>query len=428
MTEDFLHYIWRYGLFYPLSTTTLENVEVINAGKQNRDSGPDFFNAMIKLEDTLMAGNVEIHINASDWYKHGHHCNKAYDSVILQLVLNADTEVRRLSGAIIPTAEIRFDKRLFDNYSQLLDNEYWIPCEPLIAGADINVTGEWLALQSFRRLEEKVMIVGNVLCHNKNDWQESFYQQLARNFGFRLNGWAFEMLARSLPFRLLLRHRDNLFQLEAMLFGQAGMLEGKGEDAYFRTLQQEWCFLKRKYSLKSHENHLWKFLRLRPANFPTIRIAQFASFIHQAPGLFAFLMEIRDLKEMAAIFNISASEYWDNHYVFSKTSRLQVKKMGKFAILSIIINTIVPFLYFYGKHRQMPAITTRAVNFLKELPPESNSIIGKWRALGVNAGNAFISQALLQQKNEFCSYKRCLNCGIGNFFIKSTCKEGDFAG
>jgi hypothetical protein len=422
MTENFLQYIWKYGLYYPLSANPGKRIEVINPGLANRDSGPDFFNAMVRIEETVMAGNVEIHINSSDWYRHGHHLNKAYDSVILQLVLNADAEVKRINGEIIPTAEVRFERRLFDNYRQLLDNEYWIPCEPLIRYADMGMIKEWLHIQLFKRLEQKARIMGSVLFSNDNDWQESFYQQLARNFGFRLNGCTFEMLARSLPFKLLLRHRDSLFQLEALLFGQAGMLEFEARDDYSRSLIKEYRFLRLKYNLKPVENHLWKFLRLRPAGFPTVRIAQFASLIHQNPGLFAFAIDLQDLKMMNIFHTISASGYWDNHYVFDKPSVSRRKSLGKPAVLSIIINTIVPFLYFYGKHRQIDDLKVRAVDFLKEIPPENNSIIRKWKAMGICPDNAFTSQALLQQKNEYCSYKRCLDCGIGNYLITKNMK------
>ncbi len=307
MTEEFLHYLWRCGLYSSLSASPGENIEVIDRGKPNYDSGPDFFNAMIRLGDTMLAGNIEIHINASDWYRHNHHIDKAYDNVILQIVLNNDTDVMRNSVEVIPTAELRFDNKLYDNYKQLLDNEYWIPCESFIRDVDFRKMEEWLVYQSFNRLEQKAAAFGSALYNNHNDWQESFYQQLARNFGFNLNGSAFEILARSLPFRLLLRHRDNPFQLEALLFGQAGMLESLPGDEYYSALRREYQFLKRKYNLNPGGKHLWKFLRLRPANFPTIRIAQFASFLHLTPGFFRSFIEIDELDELKGFFNVSAS-------------------------------------------------------------------------------------------------------------------------
>jgi hypothetical protein len=417
MTEEFLHYIWRCNLFHPVSAGSSE-IEVLNTGEPNPDSGPDFFNAMIRIDGTLLAGNVEIHINSSDWYRHGHHANRAYDNVILQLVVNNDAEVRRTNGELLPTAQIRFDNRLLENYRELIDNHYWIPCAPFISIADRDVVESWLSLQALWRLEQRRHLIQEVLWYNKNDWQESFYQILARNFGFRLNGGAFEMLARSLPYRLVLRHRDSLFQVEAMLFGQAGLLCGDAGDDYFAELKREHHFLAKKYNLRPVEKHLWKFLRMRPANFPTIRIAQFASFLHRNTGMFAKIIETDGLDEILASLDVSASGYWDNHYVFGKPSSQRVKTLGRLSRNSIIINTIVPLVYFYGKYRGMPDLSDRAVRFLKEMPAESNSITRKWESVGISAGDAFTSQALIQQKNEVCDFKKCLDCRIGHNIIK----------
>ncbi len=418
MTEEFLHYIWRCNLFYPLNSGTCE-IEVMNTGEPNPDSGPDFFNAMVRLDGTLLAGNVEMHINSSDWYRHGHHTNRAYDNVILQLVLNQDAVARRTNGEIVPTATIRFDRRLYENYRELIESQYWIPCEPFISIADINTVSKWLDIMAIRRLEQKVRHMEEVLCYNQNDWQESFYQLLARSFGFRLNGWAFEMLARSIPYRLILKHRNNLFQLEAMLFGQSGLINGEEADDYSRDLNREHRFLLRKYSLKPLEKHIWKFLRLRPANFPTVRIAQLASFLHRNTGMFATILETGEPGKIELLFRVSASGYWDNHYVFGRPSSKKVKSLGRFAINSIIINTVVPLIYFYGRYRKIPGLTGRALDFLKKLPAEVNSITGKWNSIGICARNAYTTQALLQQKNELCAFKKCLNCAIGNYIIKN---------
>jgi hypothetical protein len=418
MTEEFLHYIWRCNLFHPVSAGSY-SIEVLNTGEPNPDSGPDFFNALIRIDGALLAGNVEIHINSSDWYRHGHHTDKAYDNVILQLVVNNDAIVRRTTGEILPTAEIRFDTTLLDNYRELIDNHHWIPCAPFISLADRNIVESWLDTRALWRLEQRHRLMQEIMWYNKNDWQESFYQLLARNFGFRLNGGAFEMLARSLPYRLVLRHRDNLFHLEAMLFGQAGFLCGETTaDDYYRELKSEHRFLAKKYNLRPVEKYLWKFLRMRPANFPTVRIAQFASFLHRNTGMFAKIIETAELDEVLALFNISASGYWDHHYMFGRPSSRRVKTLGRIARNSIIINTIVPLLHFYGKHRRLPDLSARAIRFLKELPAESNAITRKWNSIGISAGNAFTSQALIQQKNEFCDFRKCLDCKIGNNVIK----------
>ena len=419
MSEDFLHYIWRCGLFDRRSLRDNDGnaIEVLRCGELNGNAGPDFFNAMIRAGGTVLAGNVEIHINSSDWYRHGHHKDRAYDTVILQVVLNRDAEVRRTCGSIIPTAVLSYDERLQDNYRRLLSNESWIVCKHLTDRIDPLLIRQWLDNLALARLEEKAKMIREIRHYNNNCWEETFYQQLARNFGFRLNGAVFEMLARSLPYKYLLRHRDNLFQLEALLFGQSGMLDDDGGDRYFLTLKKEYSFLKIKYGLKPLAKHLWRFLRLRPSNFPTIRLAQFASFVHYKSSLFSEVLDSIDLKSLSDIFRISASEYWENHFLFGRPSGRSVKRLGVFAIRSVIINTVVPILYFYGKQRQIAEYGRRATGFLIKLPPENNSIIRKWGEMGIRAENAFNSQALLHLNNEFCLHRRCLDCSIGSKIV-----------
>ncbi len=419
MTEDFLHYIWRYGLFAPLKSDVDNSakIEVLDPGRANTNAGPDFFNAMIKIGDTLFAGNVELHLNSADWYRHGHHLDKAYDNVILQIVLRRDKTVRRTNGEIIPTAEVSFDIKLLQNYRELLGNEAWIPCQPFIKSITEAVAAEWISVLAVRRLEQKALLLGRSLQLNRNDREESFYQQLARNFGFNINGGAFEMLARSLPYRILRKHRDSLFQLEALLFGQAGLLGPDAGDEYFEGMKKEYMFLRRKYSLVPLERHLWRFLRLRPANFPTLRIAQFASLLHRKQALFSVVIETVDIRALTGIFMISASGYWDTHFTFGKTSERQVKRTGEFAVQSILINAVVPTLFFYGRQKGLGVYNKRAISFLKALPPEKNSITSGWEELGIRVCNAFESQALLQLKKEYCSYKRCLECDTGRRII-----------
>jgi hypothetical protein len=392
MTEEFLHYIWRSALFYPLSVKSQagETIEVLKTGEPNTNSGPDFFNAIIRMGDTILAGNIEIHVNSSDWFRHGHHVDKAYDNVILQVVLNHDMEVRRTNGEIIPTAVIGFEKKLIDNFRQLARAEFWIPCEPFFPGVNPVDVNKWLEYQADCRLKQKALIVGNNLHLNHNNLEETFYQQLAHNFGFSLNGSVFELLAKSLPYRIILKHSDNLFQIEAMLFGQAGMLASESGDGYYEALKKEYFFLRKKYDLKPLEKHLWKFLRLRPSNFPTIRIAQFASFLHETPSPFSVVLEKEKIKEMTDIFRVSASGYWNTHFVFNKPSCNQKKAAGTMAIYSIIVNTVVPVLYFYGWHRSINKYMQRALDFLRELPAENNSVISRWRAFGIEPANAFI--------------------------------------
>lgn len=419
MKENFLQYIWKYQLLENkyLTTDKGDKIEVIRPGEINRDAGPDFFNSRIKINETTWAGNIEVHINSSDWYRHGHNKNNAYDNVVLQVVKNNDKKVFRSNGEEIPTLELNIDNKYINSYDLLLKNEFWIPCQDQIKKIDKFIVGFWLEHLMIERLENKSNTILEILKHNKNNWEETFYQFIAKNFGFRLNSLSFEMLAKSLPLSALAKHKNNLLQLEAMLFGQAGFLNEKIEDGYYIELCKEYQFLKNKFSLKPLDKHVWKFLRLRPVNFPTIRIAQFASFIHNSSALFSKIIEAESLKEIEQLFIIQASEYWDNHYNFGKESAKRKKKFGKTAFNTIMINTIIPFLFVYGKSKDNQLFMDKAIRLMEELPVEKNHIINKWKEIGIEAIDARQSQALLQLKNVYCNSKKCLECQIGNQII-----------
>ncbi len=420
MKEDFLHFIWKQSLYDKsnLIADNGENIEVLNPGEQNHDAGPDFFNARIKSDNTIWVGNVEIHVRSSDWMRHKHDTDKAYDNVILQVVADHDTPVYRTNGQQIPTVELAFNPTIYTNYLHLLKNQEWIPCESSIFKVDPFHLKHWLQGVLVERLEDKSREISSMLQHQKHDWDETFYQQLARNFGFKKNAQPFELLAKSLPYKYLAKHRNNLLQVEAMLFGQAGMLNDLiSEDEYYSSLKKEYTFLKEKFSLKPLGGHLWKFLRLRPSNFPTLRIAQFGMLIHQSERLFSRLILCKNLKEIHALFAIAASSYWDDHYLFHKRTKKKKKLLGEDAVNVLIINTIVPFLFLYGVEKNLPEYKERALEFLDQIPPEKNSIVSKWDALGVKADNAFYSQALLQLTGKYCKFKRCLDCTVGRKII-----------
>ncbi|MCK4638130.1 MAG: DUF2851 family protein, partial [Bacteroidales bacterium] len=351
MTEEFLYYIWMFRLFdKDISTTSGESINILKSGERNTDSGPDFFNAKIKIGDTIWAGNVEIHINSSDWYKHNHQENNAFDNIILHIVYKNDAIIKRKNSEIIPTIELKekFDKKLYYRYKSFMTNKYWIPCQKLIGNVDEFHLNNWLERLLIERLEHKAKTIESTLKLNKNNWEQTFYQYLARNFGFNTNAEPFELLAKSLPVNHLAKHKNNQFQIESLLFGQAGLLETDFKDEYPNNLKNEYNFLKKKFSLKSVDGFLWKFLRLRPSNFPTIRIAQFANLIYKSSGLFSKIIEIKNIKEVYSLFNITTSEYWDTHYIFDKPSAKRKKSFGNNALNLIIINTIVPFLFVYG--------------------------------------------------------------------------------
>ncbi|MGC9374744.1 MAG: DUF2851 family protein [Bacteroidales bacterium] len=421
MKEEFLHYLWKYTLFNTsnLRTQTNEKVEVINPGLHNMDAGPDFFNAKIKIGETTWAGNVEIHLKSSDWYHHQHHTDKAYDNVILQVVHQYDKDVYLSNNSLVPTMEIQFDEILLKNYEKLIDSESWIACEKDLHTVDNFLIQKWLEALMIDRLEDKVLRIKQELKQTQNNWEETFYRHLARNFGFKLNAEPFGLLARSLPLKVLAKHKNNLMQIEALILGQAGFLNEETGDDYYLKLKHEYQFLTRKFQLKPIAKHLWKFLRSRPGNFPTVRLAQFAALIFQSKSLFSKIVNEQDVRNIKHILKAKPSEYWETHYHFNKKSIKKTKTLGQSAIQILIINTVVPFLFVYGKHTGKEEFCDRALRLLSQIKPENNSIISNWKRLGLKPENAFESQALIQLKNKYCTFKKCLQCPIGNYIIKN---------
>jgi len=424
MTEEFLHHIWKFRLFNQLNlqSTAGETIEIVKVGNPNFDAGPDFFNAKLKIGNTLWAGNVEIHINASDWKKHLHQHDKAYDNIILHVVYNADELVYRTSGEKIPTIALRekIEKNIFQNYLNLKSNNDWVPCEKQINSVPELIINNTLDRLLLERLERKSTSITASLKINNNNWEETFYQHLARNFGFKTNSEPFELLAKSLPSIFLAKHKSSLLQIEALLFGQAGLLDEHFEDKYLLALQNEYVFLKKKLKLHSIDAHLWKFLRLRPVNFPTIRIAQFSNLIFNSTHLFSKIIETEKYDDLKKLLNVEVSPYWQNHYVFDKSSTFKTKHLGEDSVNNIVINTIVPFLFVYGKHKDEVQYVERGLKFLEQTSGENNSIINKWEALKLPVKTAYSTQALLQLKNEYCNHKKCLSCNIGNYLLKNS--------
>ncbi len=422
MTEEFLHYIWKYRLLDPeLRTASGEPVTILHPGEHNKDGGPDFFNARVKINGTTWAGNVEIHVKASGWYKHKHQNDPSYDNVILHTVYENDVVVTRQSDEKIATLVMKghFPGYIYERYQDFQENINWIPCQAVIGGVDPFILEQWIPALAVERLEEKIFQLQTSLGESKFDWDETFYRNLSRSFGFRINAQPFELLARSLSWKLLQKHRDNLFQLEALLFGQAGMLEQDFSEEYPRLLKQEYRFLKEKYNLQGVQGSLWKFLRLRPSNFPAIRIAQLACLIHHAKNLFRSMLESRDPREMADLFNVQASGYWDTHFIFGKWSVPKPKLLGIASIRLLIINLVSPFLFLYGEVKALPLYKEKGLAFLELLPPESNADISRWTEMGIPAPDALHTQALLQLKSHYCDKKRCLECRVGNKLLIS---------
>lgn len=422
--EDFLHYVWKFRLFEHagLQTTEGEDIEVFSAGVHNSDSGPDFHTARIRIGETVWAGNVEVHIASSHWQKHGHAADGSYSNVILHVVYKDDNPLILSDGRHVPTLELqnRIPGELYARYHSLVfNNQAVIPCAANIGSVDGITLQNWLTRVLIERLERRSVEVIATLDINRGDWEETFYQFLAANFGFKTNAVPFEMLAKSIPQITLARHKNSPIQIEALIFGQAGFLSGEYKDEYPRKLKSEYEFLQKKYKLVPVEVHLWKFMRLRPQNFPTIRLAQFSSLIVHSNHLFSKVLEIKEAKALRDLFaGAKVNSYWETHYRFDVESAPEEKIMGAKSIDILLLNTIVLFLFSYGKHNQVQHYISRSLKLLENLPGESNNIITEFANLGVKISTAFESQALLELKNSYCNYKKCLECGVGNKILK----------
>jgi len=421
MTEDFLYYLWQYRLINrDLKTTQGEAVTLIDMGQRNEGSGPDFFNARIKIADTEWAGNVEMHTKASDWMRHGHENDANYDSVILHVVYECDMMIRNATDEEIPCLELkgRIDEKLYFRYRSLIASREWIACAPQLNAVPDLILYSWLDRLLAERLERKSDYIEDFLTASKGNWETAFYYALARNFGFKVNAEPFEQLARSIPLEVLAKNRDSLFKIEALLFGQSGMLNSRLKDAYSQRLIAEYSFLQKKYQLEPIAGYQWKFMRLRPGNFPSIRIAQFAQLIYKSTHLLSKIVATEKLSTLKDFFELEASKYWDEHYSFGKKSKKKTKKMGVSSFDLILINTLVPFLFVYANHQKNEELRERALNFISQTKAEQNSIIKRFKETGITANNAAQSQALLTLKNDYCKYLKCLDCAIGNRLIR----------
>ncbi len=419
MKEDFLHYIWRHELFEKkIITDTNEEVEVLSPGQQNHDAGPDFTNARIRINGTIWAGNVEIHTNSANWNIHNHHKDPAYNNVILHIVNQAGKQCYLQNGELVPTAVLHYNQELYENYKTILSSNKEIPCQKDISLADGLIVRLWLDSLCIDRIESKTNQIEEVLQYTNNNWEEAFYIILARNFGFKTNALPFELLAKSIPLKILGKYSSNLNQLEAILFGQAGFLQENHDCDYHNALKKEYIYLKKIHQLNPLEKHLWKFLRLRPSNFPTIRIAQFANLVNKSKHLFSKTIEANNLNDLTKLYNCNTSEYWETHYNFNKESVKKIKHLGKSATYGLFINTVIPFIFIYGKNRMKPELTDKALQFLGQIPPENNSIIRKWKEIGFEIKSAAESQALIHLTNNYCISKNCLYCQIGNEIIR----------
>ncbi|HPD64462.1 MAG TPA: DUF2851 family protein [Bacteroidia bacterium] len=419
MKEELLQFVWKYQLFEKRSMQTTEDepIEVVFPGIHNQDAGPDFLEAKIRIGDKLWAGNVEIHLKSSDWNRHGHQHDPAYQNIILHVVYEDDEPNVFLT---IPKflLKYRIPDHLKRNYQALMISAEKIPCHEMISSVDRMTIYSWLQRMTAERFEVRNDYIINLL-NKTSDWHESFYVAVARSFGYRVNADAFEKLALLTPQKLIARHKNNLLQVEALLFGQAGMLDENFSDDYPNRLKAEYQFLQAKYQLKGMKKSEWKFARLRPADFPTIRIAQFSMLLHKVSSLFSAIIEANKDKDLKDFFHTEVSSYWLNHYQFDHQSESKKRKrLGISTINRIVINAVIPFLFSYGKQKDESLLTSKAFQLLENLPAEKNSILGYWEAIGLKNDHAADSQALLHLKKHYCDQKKCLSCSIGTTLMQ----------
>lgn len=417
MTERLLQYIWQLQYFNGnnLLTEEGETLEVIKPGTLNNNQGPDFTDAKIKIDKTVWAGSIEIHIHSSDWKNHKHSGDKNYKNVILHVVWKNDAELNLPFSTFV--LQDKVPKLLLNRYDELMNTESFIPCEKNIHLINTLTWQGWKDRLLVERLQAKASVIFDYLHKTNNHWEEAFWWLLAKNFGIKLNSIAFEKIAQSISINILAKHKGQIHQMEALLFGQAGLLEGDFKEDYPKLLQREYRFLQKKYKLQKVEASLI-FLRMRPSNFPTIRLAQLAMLVHDSLHLFSKIKESKTVKEIRELMDVTANDYWHYHYMLDEPSEFKKKKLGQQMIDNILINTVAPVLFAFGHYHSEEAYKEKAMQWLLEIKAEKNSITNGFSSLQVENKNAFDSQALIQLKNEYCNKKRCLDCSVGNKLIK----------
>ena len=428
--EKFIHYVWKHKMFplAPLHTTKGELVEVIDCGLHNSDAGPDFFNAKMKIGGTLWVGNVEMHDKSSDWYVHGHDKNEAYNNVVLHVVGQANAEVFTQNGRQLPQMVLDVPQKVKDRYQQLIVTDNYPPCYAIIPQLSNLMLHSWMSRLQTERLERKTHDILQRVTRCDGSWESAFFVTMARNYGFGVNSDAFETWAYHLPLQQVAHHRDDLFQIEALFMGQAGLLDEQTipecyrqealQEGYFNRLAAEYRFLAHKFQWKPMPSRLWRYLRLRPQNFPHIRISQLATLYHSRKSDLSRLLECATIEQVKTLLATHVTPYWETHYTFGSTSCTTAKNISDSSLNLLVINTAVPMLFAYGRHRNDEKLCDRALGFLEQLKAENNRIVRLWQQCGLVVHTAGDSQALIQLKKEYCDRKDCLRCRIGYEFLK----------
>ena len=428
--EELLHYVWKHKLLplTELQTTDGRVIEILDPGLHNRNAGPDFFNAKVKIGGTLWVGNVEIHMKSSDWYRHGHDRDAHYNNVVLHVVALADMEAKTQDGNYLPQMVLQIPQPLKDNYEELLHNDQYPPCYRIIPDLTRLTVHSWMAALQTERLEQKTEAIQRRVGQCDGSWEDAYFVTLARNYGFGINGEAFEQWALNVPLRAVGKHRDDLFQIEAIFMGQAGLLQLESiperyqadalNEGYFAKLRNEYLYLAHKFTLTPMSYEPWQFLRLRPQNFPHIRIAQLANLYYERKAGLSVLLECETLEQLRQLLQTHVTPYWETHFLFGAESPQSSKKTSISSANLLIINTAIPMLFAVGRHRQNEKYCDRAFDFLEQLKAEDNHIIRMWKACGLEVNTAGDSQALIQLKKQYCDKRDCLRCRIGYEYLR----------
>lgn len=428
--EKLLHYVWKHKLFplHPLETTDGRPVDVIDPGLHNRNSGPDFFNAKVRIGDTMWVGNIEIHDRSSDWYQHRHDHDAAYDNVVLHVAGTVDTDIKTHDGKFVPQLQLDVPEHVSRNYQALLDSDQYPPCFQTIPTLSRLTVHAWMSALETERLEQKTVAIRERVSHCNGSWEDGYFMTLARNYGFGINGDAFETWAGYIPLQAVAHHRDNLFQIEAIFMGQAGLLEQETipqhyqqdalKEGYFSRLRNEYLYLAHKFTLTPMDYKLWRFLRLRPQNFPHIRLSQLARLYYDRRTGLAALLDCDKVEKAQQLMATQVTPYWETHYTFGSTSVRNEKNLSATSLNLLMINTVVPMLFAYGQYKGDSRLCDRAFDFLEQLRAENNHIVRLWQQCGLTVGNAGDSQALIQLKTNYCDRKDCLRCRFGYEHLK----------
>ncbi len=421
MNERLLQFIWQFQYFNKSSlfTDNEEALTIVHPGKYNTDQGPDFLDGKIIIGNTTWAGNIELHLKSSDWNRHRHSSDANYANVILHVVWEHDAEICHSNGSQLPVLVMQpiVANLLLDRFREMMSRQSFVPCETFLPALNDMKWMAWKERMAIERLQRKSQVVVQFLKENNNNWEETFWWMLARNFGIKTNADIFETIARSIPLNVLAKHKNQIHQLEGILLGQAGLLKPDFEEDYPTVLKKEYLFYQKKYQLQQ-PNLKPFFLRMRPANFPTVRLAQLAMLVHHSSHLFSKIKEANNVEDILKLLNVTANDYWHYHYRLDDAADYHPKQLGQQMTENIVINTVVPILFAYGSFHKEDLIKEKALRYLELLLPEKNIITKQWKNFGVTNKNALDSQALIELKNNYCDTRRCLECAVGNAVLK----------